>query len=258
MILRLTSVTEFITIVPNHMARFKTLKILRSRTLKDHVVKILRDAILAGEIRPGERLNESDLSRRLKVSRAPIREALQLLQQQGLATNHPHRGMFVVHLDDEDTEKINSLRIILEAEAMKLARFNRPPDGERDLKSILSKMESMEPGPAAELARIDLEFHRTVWALSGNEYLERTLTGLTAPLFAHALLLKTKKEKGRMILQSHRPILDFVLGQTSQSAEEVMLTHLRLSWHHPNRFSSLAHPLAETSPQVVIQELSTD
>jgi DNA-binding GntR family transcriptional regulator len=240
------------------MARFKTLTALRSRTLKDHVVKILRDAILAGEIRPGERLNESDLSRRLKVSRAPIREALQLLQQQGLATNHPHRGMFVVHLDDEDTEKINSLRIILEAEAMKLARFNHTPEGERNLKSLLSKMESMVPGPAAELARIDLEFHRTVWALSGNEYLERTLTGLAAPLFAHALLLKTKKEKSRMILESHRPILAFVLDQTLQSAEDIMLAHLRLSWHHPNRYCSLSHPLAQTPAAVGDHKLSTD
>src|SRR5437867_3939290 len=92
---------------------------LPSTTLKAHLVMRLRDGIIRGKYRPGERLNESKLARLYGVSRIPVREALMQLQEQGLVMNHPRRGMFVNSLGDEDTQKINSIRIILEAEAIK-------------------------------------------------------------------------------------------------------------------------------------------
>jgi DNA-binding GntR family transcriptional regulator len=98
---------------------------LPSSTLKAVLITRLRDAILGGVYKPGERLNESKLSREFNVSRIPIREALALLQEQGLVMNHPRRGMFVNSLTEEDVQKINGLRIILEAEALKLARLLR-------------------------------------------------------------------------------------------------------------------------------------
>ena len=91
------------------------------RPMKDRTVQILADAILTGKIKPGERLNESQLARDLNVSRAPVREALQQLQEQSLIVNIPRRGMYAVSLDDDDIQKINSLRIVLEAEAIRLA-----------------------------------------------------------------------------------------------------------------------------------------
>ena len=100
-------------------------------TLKDRTVEVLVDAILSGKIRPGERLNESQLARDLRVSRAPVREALQQLQEQSLIVNIPRRGMFVVSLDEEDIQKINSLRIVLEAEALRLVRRHLTPQREK-------------------------------------------------------------------------------------------------------------------------------
>jgi len=93
-------------------------------TLKDRTVEVIADAILGGKIKPGERLNESQLARDLRISRAPVREALQQLQEQGLIINIPRRGMFVVTLDEEDIQKVNSLRVVLEAEALRLARMH--------------------------------------------------------------------------------------------------------------------------------------
>src|ERR1022692_1265403 len=95
---------------------------LPSITLKAHLVERLRDSIVSGIYKPGARLNESKLARQFSVSRIPVREALMQLQEQGLVMNHPRRGMFVNSLCEEDTQKINSIRIILEAEAMKLCR----------------------------------------------------------------------------------------------------------------------------------------
>src|ERR1700748_1490889 len=93
-----------------------------STTLKAYLVEKIKDGIITGKYKPGDRLNETLLARQFNVSRIPVREALMQLQEQGLAMNHPRRGMFVNSLSEEDTQRINSLRIILESEAIKLCR----------------------------------------------------------------------------------------------------------------------------------------
>jgi DNA-binding GntR family transcriptional regulator len=209
-------------------------------TLKHRTVELLTDAILSGKIKPGERLNESQLARDLHVSRAPIREALQQLQEQSLIVNIPRRGMFVVTLDDEDIQKVNSLRVVLEAEALRLARRNLTPQRQMRLEQLLTQMETSEPSPTKLSMRFDFEFHRTIWSYSENEYMEKILSGLTAPLFAHSVRTLLRSDKLRIVLDSHRPILNFILGDSQQTAEEVMLAHLSVRYHVPHKFSSLA------------------
>jgi DNA-binding GntR family transcriptional regulator len=209
-------------------------------TLKDRTVQILADAILTGKIKPGERLNESQLARDLNVSRAPVREALQQLQEQSLIVNIPRRGMYAVSLDDDDIQKINSLRIVLEAEALRLAKRYLNPQREKKLEQLLVTIESMEPSPAKLSVRVDFEFHRTIWSYSGNEYLEKILTSLTAPLFAHSFRTLLRAEKLRMVLDAHRPLLDFISGRSRESAEEVMLAHLSVRYREPQKFSSFS------------------
>ncbi len=209
-------------------------------TLKDRTVEVLVDAILGGKIRPGERLNESQLARDLRVSRAPVREALQQLQEQSLIVNIPRRGMFVVSLDEEDIQKINSLRIVLEAEALRLVRRHLIPQREKKLEQLLTTMENTEPAPTKLSMRVDFEFHRTIWSYSGNEYLEKTLTSLTAPLFAHSVRTLLRAEKLRMVLDSHRPLFEFICGRSEETAEQIMVAHLSVRYHQPDKFASLA------------------
>jgi DNA-binding GntR family transcriptional regulator len=209
-------------------------------SLKDRTVEVLTDAILSGKIKPGERLNESQLARDLQVSRAPVREALQQLQEQSLIINVPRRGMFVVSLDDDDIQKINSLRVVLEAEALRLARKNLTPQRDKKLEQLLTTMENMEPTPTKISMRVDFEFHRTIWSFSGNEYLEKMLSSLTAPLFAHSVRTLLRSEKLRIVLDSHRPLYEFISGRLDQPAEQVMLAHLSIRYHSPDKYTSLA------------------
>lgn len=203
---------------------------LRAITLKHDIAHLLTEAILTSKIRPGERLNESQLGRELNVSRAPIREALQQLCERGLVVNHPRRGMFVVSLNDEDVQKINNLRVLLESQALRLARESRDQSGLKTLRAIMDRMDRKPLGPATEQSQMDLEFHKAIWNMSGNEYLVRILTSLTAPLFAHALLTKTRAEKARMVLDSHRPLYNYVRGESDERAESVIEAHLRFRW----------------------------
>lgn len=199
-------------------------------TLKSRGVEILTEAIFSGKIKPGERLNESQLSRELQISRAPIREALQQLQEQGLVVNHARRGMFVVHLETEDVQKINSIRVILEAECLRLARAHLTFQSEARLVQLLERVEKSESAAPNVRVRLDFEFHRAIWATTGNEYMERTLASLTGPLFAHSVLRIMKKDKVRHIIYSHRPLMSFIQGKTKESAETIMADHLKGPW----------------------------
>src|ERR1700722_20252106 len=133
-------------------------KSLDTRTLKDQVVRLIRTAILSGKISAGGRLNESQLARELGVSRVPIREALQQLEQQGLVVNVPRRGKFVISLSDEEIQKINSLRVILEAEALRLCRAKITSEGIETLNRLNENMQQAGGLPEIEAAALDLEF----------------------------------------------------------------------------------------------------
>jgi len=216
-------------------------------TIKAYLVTALREAIVAGKFKPGDRLNESKLARQYNVSRIPVREALQQLQEQGLVMNHPRRGMFVNLLSDEDCQKINSLRIILEGEALRLCHARLTAAWERHLTDLVEKMESWSEGSEIDAAALDLEFHRAIWSYSGNPYLEKVLNSLVPVLFSHQALEYTSHDKKLWPLYHHRLLLDVVLGKSSQTAEEAMIAHLRLRYTNPERYSSLVY--GRTTPQ---------
>lgn len=223
------------------MTQLETLAPLRASTLRENVSDLLIEAILSGKFKPGDRLNESALSRQLQVSRAPIREALHKIEEMGLVVNKSRRGMFVVNLSDEDVHKINSLRVVLEGEALALCRRRMSPAFGRKLLQLLGRMERDAPMAPLEAVRLDLEFHRAIWSNTGNEFLERTLIGLTAPLFADALVRRMGEEKMRMILDSHRPLFEFLQSSADLSeARRIIYRHVSLREGKPDAY--LAEP----------------
>ncbi len=216
-------------------------------TLKAHLVQKLREAILSGKYKPGDRLNESLIAREFKISRIPVREALFQLQEAGLVMNHERRGMFVTLLSKEDVQKINSVRIILETEALKLARARMTPERAASLKALVNKIENWD-GTLAEAAALDLKFHRAMWATAGNDYLVRVLDSLATVLFAHKTLEHVSHEMRKWRLNHHRALLDVVLSPKEPDIQEAILMHLQMAYPEPERFSSLAVP-APVPPQ---------
>lgn len=210
-------------------------------TLRAHVVRMLSADILAGKYRPGDRLNESQIARELNISRIPVREALSQLQEQGLVQNRERRGMFVTNIGPEEVSQISSLRIILETEALRLARARMTPEITAKLDSLVAQMDAWD-GTLLEAAALDLEFHRLLWKASGNPYLERALNSLMVPLFAHKTLEHVTQEIRRWRLSHHRIILDAVTGRSDDDPQEALLTHMRMSYTEPERYSSLAKP----------------
>ena len=212
-------------------------------TLRAHVVRMLSADILAGKYKPGDRLNESQIARELNISRIPVREALSQLQEQGLVQNRERRGMFVTNIGPEEVLQISSLRIILETEALRLARARITPEITAKLEKLVTQMDAWD-GTLLEAAALDLEFHRLLWKASGNPYLERALYALMVPLFAHKTLEHVTQEIRRWRLSHHRILLDAVTGRSNDDPQEALLTHMRMSYTEPERYSSLAKPTA--------------
>jgi DNA-binding GntR family transcriptional regulator len=210
-------------------------------TLKVHLVQKLRDAILSGAYKPGDRLNESLIAREFEISRIPVREALQQLQEAGLVMNLERRGMFVTKLSPEDVQKINSVRIVLETEALKLARAYMTPAVAAELTGLVNRMDEWK-GSLPEAAALDLQFHQMIWEASGNFYLQKTLTPLTTVLFAYKTLEQVSFEIRRWRLSHHRSLLNIVLNRSDEDPQNAILMHLRMAYTDPERYSSLVAP----------------
>ncbi|MBT9332963.1 GntR family transcriptional regulator [Paracidobacterium acidisoli] len=214
---------------------------LSSAALRSQLVEKIREGIVTQKYRSGDRLNETSLARDFNVSRIPVREALMQLQEQGLVMNHPRRGMFVNSMSESDTQQINGVRLVLEAEALKLCQAQATVEMIRQLDGLVTKMEDWQTGSQLEAAALDLQFHRAVWNYSGNSYLEKTLNSLSPILFAHRALDGISDERLRWILNHHRSLLDVIEGNSQTSPEEAILTHLRVGYTDPERFSSFSH-----------------
>ncbi|GID94317.1 GntR family transcriptional regulator [Amorphoplanes digitatis] len=142
---------------------------LESHSLVDLAYDRLSREILSGRTDPGERLVEEQLTRRLGISRAPLREALRLLAQQGLVEHIPRRGVRVATLSDDDVRELYEVRDVLERHAVACI----PPDA--DLAAVRAALEVMrkatEAGDRLAIADAHRLFHVAVVALGGNRQL---------------------------------------------------------------------------------------
>lgn len=145
---------------------------LETYSLVELALDRLRRDILSGRTDPGERLVEEQLTRRLGISRAPLREAMRLLAQQGLVEHIPRRGARVATLSDDDVRELYEVRDVLERHAV--ASMPQRPD----LTGLRASLEVMRKATEAddrlELANAHRRFHVEVVALGGN----RQLVGL--------------------------------------------------------------------------------
>ncbi len=143
----------------------------------------LRRRILEGAYAPGERIPEERVTTELGVSRPPVREAMRLLQQEGLLTAIPRRGVIVTPLTADDVREIYALRHALETLAVELAL---PLDDRARLDPLRSVVEDMEratkAGRRSELPVLNLRFHQTLARLPGNKRLAHAYDEVAAQL----------------------------------------------------------------------------
>jgi DNA-binding GntR family transcriptional regulator len=198
------------------------LRLVRGRTIPDLVAEQLRDAILSGKFRAGERLVEQKLGARFGIGQPTVREALRELELQGFVRKSPNRGTYVTEFTQEDIRKNLEVRMALETLAAEKAARNLTLDGAARLKALFQDMEaSIAHFDRAAFHKADVAFHRKIWELSGNEYLCAALERVTFGLFAFMLVERTAHDAVMShVADQHRGILQAILTRDPKLARE--------------------------------------
>jgi len=168
-----------------NMATVRLIGPIEITTKKDRVSDAVRQAISEGKLQPGDRIVEMQLSKDLGVGNTAVREALFDLESKGFVTRHANKGTFVTQLTVEDFEHIFDARREMESFAVDLAQ-QRVTNSDIDLlqKSVDGMRRAVLAWNLQDFFAYDMEFHTSLWRLSGNRFLENALGPIVFPLFA--------------------------------------------------------------------------
>ena len=197
---------------------------LEHRLLKDRAADTLRDCISSGKIPEGTKLTERDISELLGISRAPARDALMILETEGLVVSKPG-GRFVIELTEKDVRDIHMLRWTLERVAAEQAAANVTDANREELYAALRDLEAAVDGDAHDWARCDTALHRTIWRLADNAYLLKVLDSVFGAIFVLAERDKRYgKRNNERVIANHRKLVDLIAaGDGANAGREVEL-----------------------------------
>ncbi|MEZ5775275.1 MAG: GntR family transcriptional regulator [Hyphomicrobiaceae bacterium] len=202
---------------------------LDRRNLDEDVAGALRQGILTGDLKPGERLTELDLAARWRVSQGTIRAALRTLQFEGLVEVRPRRGTFVTKLDEADVIEIYSLRDTLESLASRHAAERITDKDRRTLERVLRAMRSaVEAGNRKRMLELDFEFHRTIVEISGHKRLMEMWSRLAVQTRLFLTMTDQFHHDLDGLLSIHEPLAEAILAGKAEKA-------FRLASHHSQR-----------------------
>lgn len=197
------------------------------KSLKEKVLPILREAIIDGTLPPGTRLSEAGLSRRLAVSRSPIREALLRLQGESLVVMIPHVGSFVREWHREEVEGLYQVRTALETLAVLLAAEKSDAPSRKRLSEVVEEMkEAASAGDSTRYAADTDRFHGALLQMSNNPSLVRAYQALSGPVRRIRRVALGTSERLSPSLDQHVLIADAVLGGRADEASARMRAHL--------------------------------
>ena len=197
------------------------------KSVRQNIYEAVRDRITYGELHPGERLVEADLVREFKSSRSPVREALRLLESEGLITAENHKGIYVSKLSVKDIEEIYDLRCLLESYAARLTAEQKNKETVAQLTEIHHKL-------IDAAAKIDLEqwlinntlFHECIDESCGNQNLISMIQTLKRRISRYKYMVIRVPDLLATYLEQHDKILQAISSGNGKMAEKYMRQHL--------------------------------
>ncbi|MEV0118212.1 GntR family transcriptional regulator [Streptomyces sp. NPDC050844] len=181
----------------------------RPPTAQQFVLDELRRAITSGELKPGTAIRQDALAERLEVSRVPLREALKILEGEGMVVHRVHRGYFVTELSLDDLREVYRIRELLEAEAVREACTRLSPalldtldEAERAVE------EASEAGDVSAMAAANRRFHFALVEASGMPRLIRLISTLWDATDAYRSLYYVASPNRERVVHEHRAIVE--------------------------------------------------
>ena len=195
--------------------------------LRDVVFKTLRQAILTGELKPGERLMEIHLANRLGVSRTPIREAIRKLELEGLVTMIPRRGAEVAQITAKSLKDVLEVRKALDALAIELACERIKDEELIELETACKKFEEATVTKDARLiAKADVDLHHIIVKASRNEKLDLMVNNLAEQMYRYRYEHVKDATQHQRLIEEHKVILNYLKAKNQKNASDAVKLHI--------------------------------
>jgi len=195
------------------------------QTRDGYVAERLRRAILRGEFKPGQRLDQNEIAELLGVSRSPVREALRTLAAEGLVEVYPHRGAVVAELSSAEFEEISIIRVMLEGMAARLAAPHIDDDRIALLKDILAELDN-----TTDLDRwveLNRRFHNAIYQAVHRPRLLSFIENLRITMTPYIRQYIASDEHLNAARIGHRRILEACINRDEKLTQEEIERHLK-------------------------------
>ena len=204
-----------------------TVKMDEYLPLRDVVFNTLREAILRGELKPGERLMEIQLANKLGVSRTPIRGAIRKLELEGLVLMIPRKGAEVAQITEKSLRDVLEVRRALENLAVQLACLRMSPQTLADLKAAARAFEEILGGEdVTAVAEADVAFHDVIYMATDNQRLISLLNNLREQMYRYRVEYLKKKECHKQLLWEHQEIIRAIEAGEIDVATKITEQHI--------------------------------
>ena len=196
--------------------------------LREVIFNTLKQAIIIGELKPGERLMEVHLAEKMGVSRTPVREAIRKLELEGLVNMVPRKGAYVADLSVKDIMDVLELRACLDGMATSLAAKRITQDEIKELKHIHTQfINYVNKDNLQGSIKKDVEFHDVIYRSSRNERLIQITSNLREQVQRFRVIYLKDYSSSRGIINEHNEIIDALIEKDSSKAQEVAQKHIK-------------------------------
>lgn len=195
--------------------------------LRDVVFNTLRQAILRGELKPGERLMEIQLANKLGVSRTPIREAIRKLELEGLVLMIPRKGAEVAEITEKSLKDVLEIRRALEDLAVRLACEKITKEELKELKKAGDDFKKvLKSQDITEVAEADVRFHDVIYMATDNPKLIQLLNNFREQMYRFRVEYLKKDEVRPQLLAEHDEIIKYITEGNKEEAARVVTRHI--------------------------------
>lgn len=195
--------------------------------LRDVVFNTLRQAILTGELKPGERLMEIHLADKLGVSRTPIREAIRKLELEGLVTMIPRKGAEVAQITEKSMNDVLEVRRAMDALCAELACERITDEETEQLRQACVAFETaVKTRDVKKIAQADVELHDIIVKATGNQRLVQLINNLSEQMYRYRFEYIKDTSQHQRLIEEHRVIYESILKKDRETASQAARVHI--------------------------------
>lgn len=205
--------------------RLVPVKLDSYKPLREIVFESMREAIIGGVLRPGERLMEIQLAEEMGVSRTPVREAIRKLELEGFVVMIPRKGAYVAGVSHKDVADVFEIRAALEGLAAGLAAERITEEEVEQMERILLYNSGEEPS-LEKIVESDTDFHALVYKASRNERLIQILGNLREQIQRFRATSLAVPGRIKDAIEEHRAIVEALANHDIEKAQELASTHI--------------------------------